>query len=61
MVEAAVTKTSCGREMLGETLFSLQGQVVKADLTVAMPSCDAIGDYLLLNDLVPEMKIASSE
>lgn len=61
VVEAAVTKTSCGREMLGETLFSLQGQVVKADLTVAMPSCDAIGDYLLLNDLVPEMKIASSE
>lgn len=61
VIEAAVTKTTCDRELLGETLFSLQGQVVRADLAVAMPACDAIGDLLLLNRLVPERKIASSE
>jgi hypothetical protein len=61
VVEAAVTPTTCGREMLGETLLSLGGAVTTSDLTVAMPECDAIGDYLVLNNLVPDMNIASSE
>lgn len=61
VVEAAVTLATCGREMLGETLLSLGGAVTISDLTVAMPECDAIGDYLVLNNLVPDMNIASSE
>jgi hypothetical protein len=61
VVEAAVTASTCGREMLGETLLSLGGTVTSSDLTVAMPECDAIGDYLVLNNLVPDMTIASSE
>ncbi|MEO5619516.1 MAG: hypothetical protein ABIQ85_01240 [Cypionkella sp.] len=61
VIEAAVTETTCGREMLGETIASTGGKVTKADLTVAMPDCDAIGDYLVLNNLVPEMNIASSQ
>lgn len=61
VIEAAVTQTTCGREMLGETIASTGGMVTKADLTVAMPDCDAIGDYLVLNNLVPEMNIASSQ
>jgi hypothetical protein len=61
VVEAAVTPATCGREMLGETLLSLGGTVTISDLTVAMPECDAIGDYLVLNNLVPDMTIASSE
>jgi hypothetical protein len=61
VVEAAVTPTTCGRELLGETLLSLGGTVTTSDLTVAMPECDAIGDYLVLNNLVPDMNIASSE
>ncbi len=61
VVEAAVTETSCGREMLGETLLSQGGTVTTSDLTVSMPDCDAIGDYLVLNNLVPDMNIASSD
>ena len=61
VVESAVTAATCGRELLGETLFSSGGKVVKSDLTAAMPGCDAIGGYLVLNNLVPELKIASSE
>ncbi|MGV8954697.1 MAG: hypothetical protein ACOH2M_26605 [Cypionkella sp.] len=61
IVEAAVTATTCGREMLGETLLSLGGAVTSSDLTVAMPECDAIGDFLVLNNLVPDMTLASAE
>jgi hypothetical protein len=61
VVESAVTAATCGRELLAETLFSAGGKVVKDDLTAAMPACDAIGDYLVLNNLVPDMKVASSE
>jgi hypothetical protein len=61
VVESAVTAATCGRELLAETLFSAGGKVVKDDLTAAMPACDAIGDYLVLNNLVPDLKVAASE
>lgn len=61
IVEAPVTETTCGREMLGETLLSIGGKVTSNELTVSMPECDAIGDYLVLNNLVPDMTIASAE
>ncbi|HEX9859273.1 MAG TPA: hypothetical protein VGA75_13020 [Paracoccaceae bacterium] len=59
VVEAAVTPKTCGRELLGETVTSLGGKVLVADLTVAMPDCEAAGDILVLKNLVPEMKIAA--
>ena len=61
IVEAPVTETTCGREMLGETLLSIGGKVTSNELTVSMPECDAIGDYLVLNNLVPDMTIASAD
>jgi hypothetical protein len=61
VVEAPVIATTCGREMLAETLFSQNGKVARSDLTVAMPECDAIGDYLVLNNLLADMTIASIE
>lgn len=60
VVEAPVTKASCGHEILAETLFSAEGSVMVNDLTVAMPGCDAIGDYLVLKNLVPDMNIAAN-
>jgi hypothetical protein len=60
VVEAPVTKGSCGREILAETLFSEGGRVTVSDLAAAMPGCDAIGDYLVLKNLVPDMNIASN-
>lgn len=61
VVEAAVTAKACGRELLGETLTSMAGKVSVADLSVSMPECSAVGDYLVLKNLVPEMNIASSD
>ena len=60
VIEAAVTDSTCGREMLGETLSSLGGKVQVTDLTLAMPDCDAVGDYLVLKNLVPDLNIASA-
>ena len=61
VVEAAVTPTACGREMLAETLATAGGRVEINELTVAMPECDAVGDYLVLKNLAPDLNIASSE
>lgn len=60
VVEAEVTTETCGRELLGETLISIGGKVKVTDLTLAMPECDGIGDYLVLKNLVPDMKIAAA-
>lgn len=60
IVEAAVSEATCGRELLGETLTSMGGEVFITDLTVAMPDCEAAGDILVLKNLVPEMKLAAN-
>ena len=60
VVEAEVTDTTCGHEILSETLSNLGGTLTVTDLTLAMPDCDAIGDFLVLNNLLSDMKIASS-
>ncbi len=60
IVEAAVTELTCGRDVLGETLTSIGGEVYITDLTVAMPNCDGVGDFLVLKNLVPELNITAS-
>lgn len=61
VIEAAVTEATCGRELLGETLISAAGSAEVTDLTVAMPDCAAIGDILVLKNLVPDLKIAAAK
>lgn len=58
IVEAAVTETTCNRDLLGETITSVGGKVTVTDLTVATPPCDAVGDILVLKNLAPDVKIA---
>lgn len=60
VVEAAVTTATCGREVLGETLTSVGGEVFITDLTLAMPECEAAGDILVLKNLVPDLKLAAA-
>ena len=58
-IEAEVTPATCGHDMLGETLEAHAGTPVKiVALTLAMPGCDAAGDYVILNNLLPDVKIA---
>ena len=60
-VETVVSAATCGRDMLGELLLSQAGAVEVTDLTMATPACDAIGDVLVLNNPVADMKLALTE
>jgi hypothetical protein len=59
VIEAAVTDKTCARELLAETLTSTAGSVFVTDLTLAMPECDAVGDYLVLKNLFLDLNMAS--
>lgn len=60
-VEAQVTAQTCGRELLGEMLDSRGGKVSVQDLSFAMPDCDALGDFIVLNNPRSDLTLASSE
>ena len=60
VIEAAITKSTCARDILGETLADAGGDVTITDLTLTMPDCSAIGDILVLKNLDPDLKIASA-
>lgn len=59
IVEAAVTDKTCGRELIAETLTSTGGSVFVTDLALSMPDCDAVGDYLVLKNLVLDLNMAA--
>jgi len=59
-IEAEVTQATCDRELLGEVLLSESGTLTKTDLTMATPTCDAIGDVLVLNNPLPDLKLAAA-
>jgi hypothetical protein len=59
-IEASVTAATCDRELLGEVLLSEGGTTTKTDLTMATPTCDAIGDVLVLNNPLPDLKLAAA-
>jgi hypothetical protein len=61
IVEAAVTDQTCGQEVLGEMLTFTGGETRVSDVSVTLPGCDAVGQYLVLKNLVPDLKIASAE
>ncbi len=59
-LEAAVTDRTCGHELLAETLASVGGRPHVAELTLAMPGCDAVGDYIVLKNLPRTLTMAAS-
>lgn len=60
-IEAEITPETCGRELLGEVLYSAAGIVTRADLSLAMPECDGTGGFVALNNPVPDTKLAATE
>lgn len=59
-IEATVTETTCGRELLGEVLEARAGKVTVNELTLAMPDCDALGDILVLKNPGRDMTLATA-
>lgn len=60
-IEAPVTETTCDRELLGETLQSQSGRVTRSDITLATPDCSAVGDFLVLNNLLSGTTTAAAD
>lgn len=60
-IEAEVTAQSCATEILGETLHSSGGSVTVSDILFMMPGCDALGDFLVLNNLLAGTTLAAAE
>lgn len=60
-IEAPVTPETCGREMMAMAVYSDAGRLTVADLSIALPDCDAEGGFVVLNNPVPDMKLAAEE
>jgi hypothetical protein len=58
-VEAEITQINCGREISAQSLRMVAGRVQTRDLVLNMPDCSASGDFLVLNNLVENLKIAA--
>ncbi len=60
-VEAEITAENCGRDVQGMSLQTgPRGKLTKTRLTLAMPACDTVGDFLVLNSLLRDLKVASN-
>ncbi|SLN42967.1 hypothetical protein PEL8287_02140 [Roseovarius litorisediminis] len=58
-IEAEVTNGNCGRNVEAQTLQIIEGSVAKAqEIVLAMPDCNAVGDFLVLKNTFNDMKIA---
>lgn len=59
-VEAEITAENCGREVSAQTIQIRPGSQAKAlDLTMSMPDCDSVGDFLVLNNLLTDLTLAA--
>lgn len=59
-VEAEVTAQNCGLEIEAQSLELSEGVVKTQNLTLSVPDCDAKGSFLVLNNLVEDLTVASN-
>lgn len=61
VVEAAVTENTCGADLMGDAFSSVGGRVKQTEITVAMPDCAAVGEFVQLDGLVPDLSLALAD
>ncbi len=60
-VEAEVTAFNCDTEVQGRVIEpGPSGEADTVEMTVAIPDCSAIGEYLVLKNLLRDLRIASN-
>ncbi|MDU8927868.1 hypothetical protein RXV86_10785 [Alisedimentitalea sp. MJ-SS2] len=60
-VEIEVTNANCGLEIEAQSLQVSKGGAPKVQvLDLTMPDCDAVGDFLVLKNLVNDLKVAAN-
>lgn len=58
--EIEITDTNCGRDVAAQSLQLRPGfDTETLDLTLTLPACDAIGDFLVLNNMFEDLTLAS--
>ena len=58
-VETEVTEANCGLEIEAQSLeLQPDGQIKTQNLTLPVPECDAKGSFLVLNNLLQDLKVA---
>ena len=59
-VETEVGDNNCGLEIEAQTLQTFSGKdITSRDLTLSVPDCDATGNFLVLNSLFEDLKVAA--
>ncbi|OBY26500.1 hypothetical protein [Leisingera sp. JC1] len=58
--EAEVTGGNCGRDIFAQALQLTGGRLSSRDLVMGMPDCEAQGSFLVLNNLLEDLKIAAN-
>lgn len=60
-VEAEVIQANCGQEIEAQALELQDNQsLTTRDLSLSVPDCDAVGNFLVLNNLLEDLKVASN-
>jgi hypothetical protein len=58
-VDIEITSANCGKDIEAQTLQTSRGQQITVQtLDMSMPGCEAAGDFLMLKNLVNDMKVA---
>ena len=59
-IEAEVTAANCGREIAARAMeVSPRGSVRAQEVTITVPDCQAVGDFLVLNNAFEDLKLAA--
>jgi len=59
-IETAVSPETCGRDIEVQVLtLTKEADLAARDIVLSMPGCKAVGDFLVLNNLVDVLKIAA--
>lgn len=60
-VEVPITEGNCGRPVRAETLqVRPGGQIETRPVTLILPGCDTVGEFLLLQNLFTDLRLASN-
>ncbi len=59
-VEAEITAANCARDVSAQTLhWQADARLGTQELALSMPECDAVGDFLVLNEVVRDIEVAA--
>lgn len=60
-VDIEITDRNCSTDIEAQTLQTSAGErLTVQNLDMSMPDCDTVGDFLVLNNLVNDLKVASN-